>query len=67
MKEITIEELLAKAEKPSREAIRLHTFYKGKIGVQLKCRVRSFEDFAIWYTPGVAAVCKEINQDPEKV
>jgi len=66
MKEVTIEELLAKAEKPSREAMRLHAFYKGKIGVQLKCRVRSFEDFAIWYTPGVAAVCKAIHQDREK-
>ena len=66
MKEVTIEELLAKAEKPSREAMRLHAFYKGKIGVQLKCRIRSFEDFAIWYTPGVAAVCKAIHQDREK-
>ena len=34
MKEVTIEELLAKAEKPSREAMRLHAFYKGKIGVR---------------------------------
>jgi malate dehydrogenase (oxaloacetate-decarboxylating) len=66
MKEVTIEELLAKAEKPSKEAIRLHSYYKGKIGVQLKCRVRDFQDFAIWYTPGVAAVCKEIHQDREK-
>ena len=66
MKEITIEELLAKAEKPSKEAIRLHTYYKGKIGVTLKCRIRSFDDFAIWDTPGVAAVCKEIHQDREK-
>ncbi len=66
MKEITIEELLAKAEKPSKEAKRLHAYYKGKIGVTLKCRIRSFDDFAIWYTPGVAAVCKEIHQDREK-
>jgi malate dehydrogenase (oxaloacetate-decarboxylating) len=66
MKEVTIEELLAKAEKPSKEAMRLHAFYKGKIGVTLKCRIRSFDDFAIWYTPGVAAVCKEIHQDREK-
>ena len=66
MKEVTIEELLAKAEKPSKEAMRLHAFYKGKIGVQLKCRIRSFDDFAIWYTPGVAAVCKAIHQDREK-
>jgi malate dehydrogenase (oxaloacetate-decarboxylating) len=66
MKEVTIEELLAKAEKPSKEAMRLHAYYRGKIGVQLKCRIRSFDDFAIWYTPGVAAVCKEIHQDREK-
>jgi malate dehydrogenase (oxaloacetate-decarboxylating) len=66
MKEVTIEELLAKAEKPSKDAIRLHAYYRGKIGVQLKCRVRDFQDFAIWYTPGVAAVCKEIHQDREK-
>ncbi len=66
MKEITIEELLAKAEKPSKEAMRLHAYYRGKIGVTLKCRIRSFDDFAIWYTPGVAAVCKAIHQDREK-
>ncbi len=67
MKEVTIDELLAKAEKPSAEAMRLHAFYRGKIGVTLKCRIRSFDDFAIWYTPGVAAVCKAIHQDRDKV
>ncbi len=66
MKEVTVEELLAKAEQPSKDALRLHAYYKGKIGVQLKCRIRDFNDFAIWYTPGVAAVCKEIHQDREK-
>ena len=65
-REVTIEELLEKADKPSKEAIRLHSFYRGKIGVMLKCRIRSFDDFAIWYTPGVAAVCKEIHQDRDK-
>jgi len=66
MKEVTVEELLAKAEQPSKDAKRLHAYYKGKIGVTLKCRIRDFNDFAIWYTPGVAAVCKEIHQDREK-
>lgn len=66
MKEVTVEELLAKAEQPSKDALRLHPFYKGKIEVIPKCRIRSFEDFAIWYTPGVAAVCKEIYTDAEK-
>jgi malate dehydrogenase (oxaloacetate-decarboxylating) len=66
MKKITVEELLAKAEQPSKDAMRLHAFYKGKLGTMLKCRVRDFNDFAIWYTPGVAAVCKEIAKDKEK-
>src|SRR5512136_725940 len=66
MKKVTVEELLAKAQQPSLDAPRLHKFYKGKLGVALKCRVRDFNDFAIWYTPGVAAVCKEIAADPQK-
>lgn len=65
-KKVTVEELLAKAEQPTRDALRLHPFYKGKVGITLKCRVRDFNDFAIWYTPGVAAPCKEIQKDPEK-
>ncbi len=65
-KKVTVEELLAKAEQPSKDALRLHPFYRGKVGITLKCRVRDFNDFAIWYTPGVAAPCKEIQKDPEK-
>ncbi|MFQ6038180.1 MAG: NADP-dependent malic enzyme, partial [Candidatus Aminicenantales bacterium] len=66
MKEVTVEELLAKAERPSKDALRLHPFYKGKIEVIPKCRIRSFDDFAIWYTPGVATPCKKIQADVEK-
>jgi malate dehydrogenase (oxaloacetate-decarboxylating) len=62
----TVEELLAKAEQPSKDAMRLHPFYRGKIEVTVKCRIRDFNDFAIWYTPGVAAVCREIQKDKEK-
>ena len=40
MKKVTVEELLAKAQQPSLDAPRLHKFYKGKMGVALKCRVR---------------------------
>jgi malate dehydrogenase (oxaloacetate-decarboxylating) len=61
------EELLAKAKKPSADAMKLHPFYRGKIETALKCTVHSFEDFAIWYTPGVAAPCKAIQADPELV
>jgi malate dehydrogenase (oxaloacetate-decarboxylating) len=66
-KTINVEELLAKATKPSADAMKLHPFYKGKIETALKCAVRDFNDFAIWYTPGVAAPCKDIAADPEKV
>jgi malate dehydrogenase (oxaloacetate-decarboxylating) len=66
MKKVTVEELLAKAAQPAKDAPRLHSFYKGKVGVSIKCRVRDFNDFAIWYTPGVAAVCKEIAADKQK-
>jgi len=60
-----VEELLAKATKPSADAMQLHPFYKGKIETTLKCCVRDFNDFAIWYTPGVAAPCKAIQANPE--
>jgi malate dehydrogenase (oxaloacetate-decarboxylating) len=64
---VTVEELLAKAEQPSKDAMRLHPFYRGKIEVIPKCRIRDFNDFAVWYTPGVAAPCREIQKDREKV
>ncbi len=57
--------LLAKATKPSADAMLLHPFYRGKTEIALKCAVRDFNDFAIWYTPGVAAPCKAIQADPE--
>jgi malate dehydrogenase (oxaloacetate-decarboxylating) len=64
---VNVEELLAKAKKPSADAMVLHPFYRGKIETALKCTVRTFEDFAIWYTPGVAAPCKAIEANPELV
>jgi len=64
---INVEELLAKAKKPSADAMVLHPFYRGKVETTLKCCVRDLNDFAIWYTPGVAAPCRAIAEDPEKV
>ncbi len=57
------EELLAQARKPQQDAIRLHPFYQGKIQVTAKCAIRSLDDFAIYYTPGVAEPCKAIEAD----
>jgi len=63
----TVEELKAKAYQPMEDARVLHPFYKGKIETTLKCCVRDFEDFGIWYTPGVSAPCLQIKDDPELV
>ncbi|HMK09890.1 MAG TPA: NADP-dependent malic enzyme [Anaerolineales bacterium] len=62
-----IEALLAKAKQPSADAMRLHPYYRGKVEIALKCRVRDFNDFAIWYTPGVAAPCRAIAENPDLV
>ena len=62
---LTKEELLAKAKKPAADAMRMHPFYRGKVQTALKCPVRGLGDFAIWYTPGVAAPCRAIQEDEE--
>jgi malate dehydrogenase (oxaloacetate-decarboxylating) len=62
---LTTQQLLAKATQPARDALRLHPFYRGKIETAVKCRVRDVDDFAIWYTPGVAAACKALVTAPE--
>jgi malate dehydrogenase (oxaloacetate-decarboxylating) len=64
---VTKEELLAKAGKPAQDAMKLHPFYRGKMQTMAKCAVRDFNDFAIWYTPGVAEPCRAIKADREKV
>ena len=64
---ITKEELLAKAHKPAEDAMKLHPFYRGKMQTISRCIIRDFNDFAIWYTPGVAAPCRAIQEDKEKV
>ncbi len=66
-KKVTKEELLAKAQRPAKDALKLHPYYRGKMQTVPKCCVRDFNDFAIWYTPGVAEPCKDIKADKEKV
>jgi len=63
---VTKEELLAKAQKPAEDAMKLHPFYRGKMQTIPRCAIRDFNDFAIWYTPGVAAPCRAIEADKEK-
>ena len=61
-----MEDLLAKAKKPAQIASYLHKFYEGKMQVMPKCAITGPSDFAIWYTPGVAAPCREIQANPDK-
>ena len=63
---VTKEELLAKARKPAEDAMKLHAFYRGKMQTMPKCQVRDFNDFAIYYTPGVAEPCRAIKADESK-
>ncbi len=63
-KKYTKEEMLAKAYEPQRLAEKYHPFYRGKIEIIPKCVIRDFDDFGIWYTPGVAQSCKIIHDDP---
>ena len=59
--------MLKRAYAPARLAMKYHPFYQGKIEIVSKVPVDSFDDFAIWYTPGVADPCKEIQKNPERV
>lgn len=44
-----------------------HRFYKGKMAIIPKVPITSLEDIAVWYTPGVAYPCREIQRNPEKL
>jgi len=61
------QELIKKAEQPGKDAMQLHPFYRGKVEIAPRCCIRDFNDFAIWYTPGVAKPCLAIKDDPEAV
>jgi malate dehydrogenase (oxaloacetate-decarboxylating) len=66
-RKITKEELIAKARKPADDALIMHPYYRGKIQTLPRCLIRDFNDFAIWYSPGVAAASKAVNADIAKV
>jgi len=64
---VTKEELLAKAKKPAKDAMKLHSDYRGKMQTMLKCQLRNLDDFAIYYTPGVAEPCGAIQADEARM
>jgi malate dehydrogenase (oxaloacetate-decarboxylating) len=61
------EDASAKSGRTAARSLRLHSFYKGKVQVMPKCAVSGLADFALWYTPGVAAPCTAITADPDLV
>lgn len=47
------------------KALKLHEEWNGKLETTSKCQVKSREDLALAYTPGVAEPCKVIANDSE--
>ena len=47
------------------KALELHEKWNGKLETTSKAKVKTREDLAIAYTPGVAEPCKVIAEDPE--
>jgi malate dehydrogenase (oxaloacetate-decarboxylating) len=63
---LTKEDLLARAKAPAEEAMRLHPVYRGKVQIASKVPIHNaVDDFAVWYTPGVAAPCRAIQENPD--
>jgi len=50
-------------DRSSKAAVKAAPYYGGKLEMVPKIPVRSLDDFAVWYTPGVAAVCKAITEN----
>ena len=50
-----------------KEALALHKKHQGKIRIAPKMDVHSIKDLSLVYSPGVAAPCREIAADKEKV
>ena len=62
----TVESEEARTRQLSERAVRLARFYQGKIETVPKVPVRALADFSLWYTPGIAAVSRAIEADPDE-
>lgn len=49
----------------SEKALKLHEEWNGKLETTSKCAIKTREDLALAYTPGVAEPCKVIAEDKE--
>ena len=66
-RELSDEEKLRRANLPRELSAKYHPFYEGKVEIIPKVPIRGLDDFAIWYTPGVAEACLQIKADPQQV
>jgi malate dehydrogenase (oxaloacetate-decarboxylating) len=60
------DEAAERTAKLAAESVARHARYRGKMQTMPKCPVSGIGDFAYWYTPGVAAPCREIERNPER-
>ena len=51
----------------AQQALELHKKHHGKIAVEVKTPAKTSEELSVVYTPGVAAPCLAICQDPDTV
>ena len=51
----------------SQKALELHKANHGKLDIRGKLPAKTMEDLSVAYTPGVAAPCLKIKEDPEAV
>ncbi len=49
-----------------KESLRLHYEWRGKLETKARTKASNREELSLAYTPGVAAACLEIKEDPEK-
>ena len=61
------QDALSRAREQAHDALRRHARYRGKVQMLPKCPVGDSADFAVWYTPGVAAPCRAIAAEPARV
>jgi len=48
-------------------SLQYHNKLKGKIALKSKAEINNSDDLSIYYTPGVAAPCREISKNIEKI
>ena len=59
------EEEAKETEELGRRSVELAHHFQGKVETIPKVPVRSLADFALWYTPGIAAVSRRIAASPD--